>query len=173
MKNPILEGKRAYLSGPIEHSENNTNWRVEPVNVLTQEFKIDLHDPFADPKQQWTTILKEAQGKKDYEEMRRIAKKFVRKDLQMVQQSLFLIAYVPRKVPTTGTVHEIVNSINQKTPTLLVADGCKDRISLWYYGIVPHECMFDNWEGLYDYLREVNDWKHTHNNRWDLVYGLV
>ncbi len=172
MKNTVLEGKRAYLSGPIQYSDS-INWRTEPTTVLTQEFKIDLFDPFADPKQQWADALRQAQERKDYEEMRRIAKRFVRKDLQMVQQSLFLIAFVPYKVPTVGTVHEIINSINQKTPTLLVSDGHKDKIPLWYYGIVPHECMFADWEGLYEYLREVNDWKHTHNNRWDLVYGLV
>jgi len=33
--------------------------------------------------------------------------------------------------------------------------------------------MFDSWEDLYRYLREVNAGMHKDNNRWSFVYGLI
>lgn len=168
----ILTGKTLYISGPIEHS-NGPNWRIEPKKVLTEDFELDVFDPFDDPKQQWAIPLKEARNNNDYEEMRRIAKHFVRKDLCLVDRSDFLIAYLPYKVPTTGTYHEIINSNNAKKPTLLVSDGNKANIPLWLWGFIPHEFMFGSWEDLYTYLREVEAGLHRDNNRWAYIYGLI
>ena len=173
MKNKtVLEGKRCYLSGPIDYC-NDLYWREGPKKVLTEEFGIDLFDPFADPKQMWHEELKVAQEAMDYDEMARIAKGFVRKDLAMVDHSHFVIAYLPYKLPTTGTHAEIINSIERKKPTLLVCPQGKNRLPLWYYGIVPHQVMFGSWEDLYHYLREVNDGKHRDNHRWWITYEMV
>ncbi|NIQ15284.1 MAG: hypothetical protein GTO02_13085, partial [Candidatus Dadabacteria bacterium] len=46
-----LRDKRGYLSGTIENDTSEHNWRDEPKRVLTEVFKINLFDPFADPKQ--------------------------------------------------------------------------------------------------------------------------
>ena len=167
-----LKGKTCYLSGAIEHSEG-PNWRISPKEIFANEFKVNIFDPFEDPKQQWSDALKEAKNNNDYEEMRRISKCFVRKDLCLVDRSDFLIAYLPYKVPTTGTIHEIINSSNAKKPTLLVSNGNKASIPLWLWGFIPHEVMFGCWEDLYTYLREVDAGKHKDNNRWAFIYGLV
>lgn len=169
----VLENKRCYLSGPIQFGVDD-HWRDRPRKILAEEFSINLFDPFADPKQQWVPMLKEAQSKKDYETIVRISKAFVRKDLCMVDRSDFLIAFVPHGVPTTGTVHEIVNSNNSKKPTLLVTNSEDiSYIPLWYFGFIPSECMFAGWDSLFEYLREVNDGKHRHNNRWSYIYGEI
>lgn len=169
----ILKDKRAYLSGPIEFG-SNFNWRTEPTRVLTERFGINLFDPFADPKQQWVPTLAKAREQKDYVTMNKIAKIFVRKDLAMVDRADMLIAYLPHKVPTTGTHHEIINSNNAKKPTLLVTD-CNDigYIPLWYFGFIPPEFMFPNWNSLYSYLESVDEEKHRENNRWSFIYGDI
>jgi nucleoside 2-deoxyribosyltransferase len=168
-----LENARAYLSGPIEHDDMGHNWRVEPTKVLVERFKIKLFDPFADPKQQWAPALHKAREEDDYKTMIDIAKKFVRKDLSSVDHSDFVIAYLPYGVPTTGTHHEIINSNDAKKPTLLVSNRTISYIPLWYYGFIPHEFMFAGWNALYDYLAEVNEGKHRHNNRWSYTYGDI
>ena len=168
-----LAGKRCYLSGPIQFGDT-TNWRDYPKQVLAEEFGLLVSDPFADPKQQWVPTLTKAQQDKDTETIVKIAKGFVRKDLCLVDRSDLLIAYLPYKVPTTGTHHEIINSNNAKKPTLLVTN--LDHISyipLWYFGFIPTEFMFVGWESLFVYLREVNDAKHKHNNRWSYIYGEI
>lgn len=169
----FLKNKKLYLSGPIQY-DISENWRDLPKKVLFEEFGIDLFDPASDPKQQWVPLLQEAQKVKDYETIVRITKAFVRKDLCMVDRADFTIAYVPYKIPTTGTVHEIVNSNSAKKPTLLVTN-CMDVtcIPLWYFGFIPIEFMFAGWEKLFVYLREVNEGKHRHNNRWSYIYGEI
>lgn len=170
----VLEGARGYLSGPIENDTTNFNWRIEPLKVLREEFKIDMFDPYVDPKQQWVPLLREARDQKDYNKIAQIAKDFVRKDLAMVDRSDFLIAYLPHQVLTTGTCHEIINSNNSKKPTLLVTNSNDIAyIPIWYFGFIPIDCMFANWEDLYEYLRDVNRGKHRTNNRWNFIYGDI
>jgi len=170
----VLQNTRGYLSGPIENDETNFNWRTEPLRVLRDEFKINMFDPHADLKQQWVPMLKEAKEKKDYEKIAHIARDFLRKDLSIVDRSDFLIAYLPHRVLTTGTCHEIINSNNSKKPTLLVTDSNDITcLPVWYFGFIPIDCMFANWENLYEYLREVNRGEHRNNNRWNFIYGNI
>jgi hypothetical protein len=168
-----LSGKRCYLSGPIENDAAGHNWRTEPKKILTRRFKIEMFDPFADPKQVFADDLYQARDNRDFDTIVKIAKGFVRKDLAMVDRADFLIAYLPYKVPTCGTHHEIINSNNAKKPTLLVCPQGKEFVPLWYYGFIPPECMFDCWEDIYAYLKEVNAGKHKENNRWHFIMGLV
>jgi nucleoside 2-deoxyribosyltransferase len=161
-----------YLSGPIENGDL-INWRIEPKKVLNERFGIKIYDPFDDPKQQWAQKLIEARANKDYDTMVRISKSFVRKDLCLVDRSDMLIANLPYKVSTTGTIHEIINSNNAKKPTLIVCEQGKEKVPLWLYGFIPPEVMFGSWNELYDYLEEVNEGKHMDNNRWQFIYGMV
>jgi nucleoside 2-deoxyribosyltransferase len=169
----VLKGKKCYLSGAIEHDNSQVNWRIEPKRILTEEFGIDLYDPFDDPKQTWVEPLNQARENCDYETMTRIAKVFVRSDLAHVDRSDFLIANLLYKVPTTGVHHEVINATNAKKPVLLICEQGKQKIPAWYYGFVPHEVMFGSWDDLYEYLREVNAGKHKHNNRWHFIYGMI
>lgn len=169
-----LKDKRCYLAAPIENDTLNGHWRANVHNVLVDDFKINLFDPFMDAKQQWKPVLDEAKKNKDFPTIVRIAKNFVRKDLSLVDHSDFVIAFVPYKVHTTGVCHEIINSNNAKKPTLLVTDSeditC---IPAWYFGFIPLEFMFNGWNALFAYLQEVDEGKHKDNNRWNYVYGLI
>lgn len=168
-----LKNVRAYLGGPIEFGDANSNWREEPTKVLRTEFGINLFDPFADPKQQWSDELTEARRKCDYETMATIAKRFVQKDLTIVSRVDMVVSYLPHGVPTTGTHHEIINSNNDKKPTLLVCPQGKQYVPLWYYGFIPHEQMFGSWGEMFSYLRDVNAGQHRHNRRWHYIYGMI
>ena len=168
-----LKGTRLYLSGPIEFDRTDANWRIEPTKVLSTRFGINVFDPFADPKQKWTSVLQEAKKRCDLEEMARIAKGFVRKDLCSVDRSDVVLAYLPEATPTCGTHHEIFVSNMAKKPTLLICPQGREKLPIWYYGFVSPEFMFGNWDSLYDYLNEVNDGKHRNNNRWWFVYNMI
>ncbi len=167
-----LAGKGLYLSGAIEHADPKDNWRVEPMRVFKERFGINVFDPHADPKQQWEADLKTAKKNRDFDSVERIARLFVRKDLQIVQKTDIVVAYLPPNIPTTGTVHEIINSWNYKNPTLIVSDH-KEDIPSWYYGFIKHKYMFDGFSALYDYLQEVDDGMHKGDLRWAMVYNLI
>jgi nucleoside 2-deoxyribosyltransferase len=165
----FLKNKKCYLSGPIQYGEDK-NWRISPKKTLKEIFEIDVFDPFDDPKQQWVPALEEAKENKDLETMVNIAHNFVSKDLCMVDRSDLIIAYVPHKVPTIGTTHEIINSNNSKKPTLLVTDmNDITYIPLWYYGFIPVEFMFPNWNFLYQYLEKINNKTEVLHKRWKYI----
>lgn len=168
-----LKNKRAYLSGAIEFGDKSFNWRIEPINIMTKKFGINVFDPFSDPKQQWIEELNNARISKDYSKIKKIAKNFVRKDLCMVDRSDFLVAYMPYKVPTTGTIHEIVSSNEAKKPTLIVCPEGKENAPVWLWGILPEDYFFDSWSSLYNYLKEVDMGLKDQDDRWHFCYGLV
>lgn len=170
----LLKGRRVYLSGPIEFSCDKHNWRTDPSKVLSEEFGMDVFDPFNDPKQQWAPLLRTARENKDFETMAKIASDFVSKDLTMVSRSDMLIAYTPYRVPTTGTVHEVIHAHADKKPTLLVCPEGKEFCPLWYYGFVDwKDAMFGSWEELYAFLRDVEAGKHNDKKRWRFINNLL
>ncbi len=168
-----LKNKRVYIGGPIEHDNPEFDWRKEPKKVLRTEFGLEIFDPAEDPKQQWVPVLNEARREKDYERMHAIAKGFVKKDLCLVDRSDFLISYVPYKMPTTGTVHEIVIAENAKKPVLLVCPQGKEMASFWYFGFIDHRNIFGSFAELYAYLREVDAGNCKEDDRWWFTYGLI
>lgn len=168
-----LAGKSLYLSSPIQFAEDDS-WREGLVNTLTDRYKLNVFDPTKDEKQYWVGELNQAKKDKDYSKIRKIAKRFVKKDLQIVQRSDILLAYLPYRVPTIGTIHEIICANDLKNPVLLVTNtGCKTDIAFWLYGFIPHEHMFDDFNSLYSYLDQVDAGQHKDNDRWSMVYNMV
>jgi nucleoside 2-deoxyribosyltransferase len=167
------ERVKVYLSGPIEHDDPDHNWRDNPKRVLTERFKINVFDPFADPKQQFSDTLRESLDSGDWKTAGEIAHGFVRKDLALVDRADFIVAYLPKGVCTTGTHHEIIWANNAKKPTLLVCPQGKKYHPAWYFGFIDPQFMFGSWDELYDYLEEVDEGKHKDNDRWEVMYGVV
>lgn len=168
-----LYGARGYLAGPIECADPTIDWRSEPKRVLIHDFGINLFDPYTDPKQQWFSKLSKAKEAEEYDAVTMISKKFVRKDLSIVDRADLVIAYLRRNIPTTGTVHEIINSNNAKKPTLLVCPDGKKYIPSWYFGFIPHKNMFNSWNDLYDYLKDVDCGKYMDDDKWSYVYKII
>lgn len=166
----VLEGKRVYLSGPIEYGDG-PNWRIEPKNILTQRFGLNIFDPFEDPKQQMVAELKEAKKNLNFEKMAQIIEYFVQKDLSMTDRSDILIACLPQGVPTTGTHHEIINANDRKKALILLCEQGKENIPLWYYGFISHKRMFGSWNEVYNYLEEVNLGLHLDDRRFSFIYN--
>ena len=168
----FLMGKRFYLSGPIEFAKG-PNWRPDVIKVLTENFGIEVFDPHADEKEKSLPEAMEAKASGDYDTVAKIARKFVKKDLGSLDRCDALIANLERNVMTTGSCHEIINSINSKKPTILLCTAGKQHIPLWYWGIMPHQMLFGSWDAVFKYLSEVNLGKHQNDERWSYVYGIL
>lgn len=171
-----LYNKRVYLSGPIEYDDSGFDWRPEVKEQLVTRFGLQIFDPFADPKQSKAGELHIAKEADDFDKVAEIAYDFVHKDLGWVDRSDILIANLPYRVPTVGTIHEIINALNRKIPTLLVCTKGKKYLPSWFFGLMKkkHEqFMHGSWESLYNYLEEVNNRKHLHDKRWSFVYDII
>lgn len=169
----VLKNKKLYLSGPIEFGDNSFNWRTNVIDTLTNRFEIDVYDPFSDPKQQWAPDIITAKQRGDFDTVTEIAKQFCEKDLKIVDRTDILCAYVPYKVSSVGTTHEIINASNLKKPVILVADGDKRTISAWFFAFIPHSHMMNNWEELYVFLDDVNKGSMKDHRRWKYLYDLL
>ena len=168
-----LKGKRVYLAGPMQYDCDQT-WRKMMSERLTADFGLVVFDPNADAKQQWVEDLVKAQAVKDYDTIERVAEGFVQKDLGVVDRQDFIIANLPYKVPTVGTIHEIINAYsNLQKPVLLFCEKGKQFISFWLYGVIDHRYfMFNNPYEIYNYLDKVDQGLIEHR-RWNFVYGRV
>ena len=84
-------------------------------------------------------------------------KEIVHMDLRMVDISDFVVVYLDPAIPTTGTIHELINSLAQRKPTLVVIEGGKQFAPNWLFGIMDFNFMFDNFTQLYSFLQQIND----------------
>ena len=160
-----LSGLKCYLAGPIDYAKDDgKGWRNE-VKKWLKKFGVIVLDPCdkkvkhakykeVDEEKQKMMALK-ASGR--FFELSQRMKEIVHYDLRMTDISDFLIVYVNPEIPMFGTLHELLNSLHQRKPTLVVIEGGKKNVSNWLFGIMDFNFMFDDFDDLKDYLGHVND----------------
>lgn len=167
-----LEGRLCYISSPIELS-GPSDWREDLHKQLYDRFIIDVFDPVYDPKQNFVGELRRLRELKDYNGIAEIARRFVKKDLGVIERSDFVIAVLPYRVPTCGTHAEICLANQLKKPILLVCpDADKAYLPLWYFGYMNLEMMFGSFDEVYDYLKKVDN-EEIDYERWHFVMGKL
>ena len=164
--NPLnrLSGLRAYLAGPIDHAEDDgVTWRNKLGRWL-QKRGIIVIDPCRKPltyhafkeigeeKQRMLDLKKEGR----YLELSEWMRGIVHVDLRMVDVSDIVIVYLDIKSRPFGTVHELINAINQRKPTLVVVDGGKSEAPNWLFGIMRHEFIFSDFDELQAFLTLID-----------------
>jgi hypothetical protein len=141
-KNGLLDGARAYLSGPMDfvasrEDEMKNGWRNR-VGEFLQTFGCTVFDPWKKPavrglhdygregldtiaaRKLWTF----AGTKKGAQTRSRLTGKFwetLHIDLRMVDTSDFVVAYCPTNIYSVGTPHEIALCRQQRKPVLFVS----------------------------------------------------
>ena len=149
------------------------NWRTEPKKVLTERYGLEIFDPFDDPKQNRSSELYSARDAGNWDLVEEITSSFVTKDLSLVSRSDILIAYLPHKVATTGTHHEIINANNDKKAVLLVCPEGSAYLPLWYRGFIRREHMFGSWNEVYAFLDKVEAGEMKKHKRWRFICGTI
>lgn len=160
-----LKSLRCYLAGPIDNApDDGVGWRLA-LYPLLQELGCTILDPCDKPikeakyreidDEKRAMMALKSNGR--YLELAQRMKPIVHYDLRMVDISDFVVAYLHPKVPVFGTVHEIVNSLNQRKPTLVVVEGGKKNAPNWLFGIMDYHFIFDSFEELAVYLKQLDD----------------
>jgi nucleoside 2-deoxyribosyltransferase len=167
-----LSGSRCYIARPIEFAKNKN------INFTKLEKFLKLNNvKILDPKKIKFHGISEIKDRKklfknnNFEEIRSQMKIIVRKDLRCVDISDFIIAFLPKGVRTTGTIHEIIESDRQNKPTLLVCPEGKKYIPAWFFGIIKLEYMFNSIDELIEYLNKINSLKEIIkiDDRWQFI----
>jgi nucleoside 2-deoxyribosyltransferase len=160
-----LKGLRCYLAGPIDQApDDGVEWRQKITPWLEQK-GVRVLDPCDKPIPD--SYYKEIDDEKigmmrlkntgRYFELSQRMKEIVHMDLRMVDISDFVVVYLDPDIPTTGTTHELINSLAQRKPTLVVIEGGKKFAPNWLFGIMDFNFMFDDFPQLYSFLQQIND----------------
>jgi nucleoside 2-deoxyribosyltransferase len=167
MDDPLLNrlsGLRAYLAGPIDHAvDDGVAWRNKLGRWL-QTRGIIVIDPCRKPltyhafkeigEEKRRMMDLKTQGR--YFELSKWMRGIVHVDLRMVDVSDIVIVYLDIKSQPFGTVHELINAINQRKPTLVVVEGGKSEAPNWLFGIMRHEFIFDDFEEMRAFLTLID-----------------
>ena len=84
-------------------------------------------------------------------------KAIVHMDLRMVDICDFVIVYMDMDSKPFGTIHELLNSLHQKKPTLVVIKGGRKEASNWLYGIMDYNFMFDSFDDVKTFITQIDN----------------
>lgn len=161
MKNTILKNSTCYLVGPIEYDDNCADWRNN-ITKLLKTINVKCFDPNKDhfinqptETQDDRNLLKSQRNRNEWDAISKYMKRVISRDLRMVDLSTFVIGKIDSKVPTYGTIHEIVIASLQKKPILIYTDN-KKKFPLWLAGILNMDLVFESWDEIFDYLKKIN-----------------
>ena len=160
-----LKGLRCYLAGPIDHADDDgKGWRTKTQKWLEKK-KVFVFNPCDKPisYQQYKEIDEEKtkmmalkQSGRFFELTQRM-KEIVHVDLRMVDVSDMVIVYIDPKTPMFGTIHELINSLQQRKPTLVVVEGGKEKAPNWLFGLMDFNFMFGSFDELYTFLTHIDE----------------
>ena len=147
---------------PIDHADDDgVGWRKD-MTAWLQERNVKVLDPCDKPIKD--VRYKEIEGEKmmdlkkngRYFELSQRMKEIVHVDLRMTDISDFVIVYLDPKVGMFGTIHELITSLHQRKPTLVVIEGGKQHASNWLFGIMDYNFMFDSFDELKEFLHLID-----------------
>ena len=159
-----LKGLRCYLAGPIDHAEDDgVGWRQD-IGLWLRERGVTVMDPTDKPTSQTKfneideekTKLIELKRLGRWDELRSYMKEIVLADLRMVEVSDFNIVYIDTDIHLCGTYEELFVSLRQRKPTFVVASNGKENVSVWLFGRMNPNFIFESFEEVLEYLNGID-----------------
>jgi hypothetical protein len=164
-----LKNTTCYLAGAIDHHEDPRAWRKKITSDVLHPLGIKVYDPLVKPSwlseaakvhpDNYKTALKgnHPTPKAIWDGMVEIRKI----DLRFAHTCDFMICSLPKKF-TVGTIEELTIAANAGKPVLIHAPDGVD-VSTWLPNQLAtsiedynENCIFDNWNKLYNYIRNVD-----------------
>lgn len=178
-----LKGMTCYLCGPMDRvPDGGVEWR-ENISKKLKRLGVGVFNPCDKPSdfapEDDNTREKISSLKEDgkFDEVSEIMKPICSVDLRMVDIAHFVVMNLDLDVHLCGSYHEAFVAISQKKPLIIRCEQGKASLPNWMFGVVPHGMVFDNWDGVMEYLKHVDTDKDADShNKWrffdfDKVYG--
>ena len=174
MKNNLYRTK-TYLAGPMQY-KNGEGWRDKVQSKLEKMGVVvfsPYHKPFMKDIQEDDNArkhIKELIEENNYDEVVDRMRMVRSYDLNLVDRSDFIIAYIDPQTPTFGTVEELVTAVRMKRPTFIAIEGGKDKCPFWIFGMFPHKYIYNSLEDIISIIRRINSGEKTiDSDRWRLL----
>jgi len=160
-----LKGLRVYLAGPIDHAKDDgIGWRDMMKPFLSDKGMLPL-DP-CDKPINYASYGEVGEEKSKMMELKKMGRFFelseqmkaiCHVDLRMTDIADCVVVYINPEVPMCGTIHELINSLQQRKPTLVVIEGGKKKAPNWLFGIMDFNFMFDSFDELKEFMCLVDE----------------
>lgn len=175
--NEFLKGTSCYLAGNLEYEEEGKTkeWRrffeesvkgmgIRCFNPLKEVFN-NFPTETQEERRLREALLKNGRHN-DHMTIHKSMKAVIRRDLRMVDISDFVVCVLNPKVPTFGTVDEIILCLRQSKPVLLAIEGGKGNIPLWLSGYIHPNWWFDDINQIIQRLTDLNSGEYPINNKY-------
>lgn len=172
----LLYGTRVYLAGNLEYGENNYSWRNKiyedlvkiGIKIICPTKKILISEKREETEEDRINIKNLRENQK-FNEVENFAKDIISRDLRAVDLSDFIIVRIDIKLPTFGTIHEIVNAKEQHKPILVLIED-KTKLPIWLCGLIDQKNVFEKYEDLISYLYKINNYEiELDTKKWKLL----
>lgn len=155
---------KCYTIGAME-SADGSGWRHKVEEVLIPR-AITVFNPYKKPfindcdeSPDVRTRMRDLMRDGQYDHVTEWARAIRRFDLNLVDRSDFIIAYIDPKVPSWGTAEELSTAIGSRKPIFVIMEGGKASTPLWLMGQLKHKYIYDNLNQALDMLVRIDDGK--------------
>lgn len=175
-----------YLSGPMDFADDGgKGWRQEwtdklvDIGITSKQIYNPCKKPFNGAQFELDNeadIWKKCRETENWELMEKTASQIMHIDLRLVDKADIILVNFPRmkngfRVPTYGTIHELVIAHQQRKPIFMVWEetGKKD-CSAWLMKLVGHKNIFAHVNQLINHLTLISQGQKAFNaNEWLLL----
>jgi len=175
MRPNLLKSTKCYLVGHMQYMDGQI-WR-DAAQKRLESIGVTVFNPYKNPfiekidegplsREQ---MLKDLENE-DYDLVREKMKKIRSYDLSLVDRSDFIIAHLIPEVASWGSQEEIDVANRAKKPIFISVKGGKKKASLWHFGQIPHQYIYDSVSEILDVISEIdNGTKDSDSSRWKLL----
>jgi nucleoside 2-deoxyribosyltransferase len=155
---------KCYTIGAMEYADG-TNWREKVENTLHPR-AITVFNPYKKPfindcdespdvRQRMRELMLDGQ----FDHVTDWAKTIRRFDLNLVDRSDFIIAYILPSIASWGTAEELSTAIAARKPIFVIMEGGKKNTPLWLMGQLKHKYIYNTVDEALDMLCKIDDGK--------------
>lgn len=164
MNDNILYRTKCYTIGAMEYADGSS-WRETVENALIPR-GITVFNPYKKPfinecdespdvRDRMRTLMKN----NDYAPVVEWAKGIRRFDLNLIDRSDFIIAYIKPTIASWGTAEELSTAVGSRKPIFIIMEGGKWETPLWLMGQLNHKYIYNNLEDALKMIADIDDGK--------------
>lgn len=158
----VLYRTKCYTVGPMEYAQG-IDWR-ELVERTLQPRNITVFNPYKKPflndcdeSPDVRHRMREAMHSGEYEKVTEWARDIRRYDLNLVDRSDFIIAYIIPSTASWGTAEELSTAVAARKPIFtVIQDGIK-HCPLWLMGQLKHKYMYNSVEDALAMITRIDN----------------
>lgn len=162
MSKNVLFRTKCYTIGAMEYAQG-LDWR-ELVEKVLQPRNITVFNPYKKPflndcdeSPDVRHRMKEALQREEYEKVTEWARDIRRYDLNLVDRSDFVIAFIIPSTASWGTAEELSTAVAARKPIFTAIQGGVKNCPLWLMGQLKYKYMYNSVEDILKMITMIDD----------------